>query len=74
MEPMKHLPIGLLEQYSMKEISIRDHQRVERHVMRCPQCLDRLHAEIGWVLGVRSMDKTWRKLIKPSRKSRAKNE
>jgi hypothetical protein len=74
MEPMKHLPIGLLERYAMKEISIRDQQRVERHVTRCPECLDRLHGQAGWVLGVRLMDRFRKKFIDPPGKSHAKNQ
>jgi hypothetical protein len=74
MGSMKHLSIGVLERYVMQDISSRAQQRVERHVKRCPQCMDRLHGEVGWVLGMRSMDRIWRKFTKPSRKSRAKNE
>ena len=74
MEPMKHLPIGLLEQYAMKEISIRDHQRVERHVMRCPECLDRLQGEVRWVLAVQTGDRIRRNFKNPPGKSPAKNE
>jgi hypothetical protein len=74
MEYVKHLSLELLERYVMEDISSRDRQRVERHVMRCPECLDRLHADVGWVLGVRSMDRIRKKLINPPGKSRAKNE
>ena len=74
MEPMKHLSINLLERYVMQDISSRDQRRVERHVMRCPECLDRLHSEVGWVLGVRSWDRMRKKLVKLSGKSPAKNE
>ena len=68
MGSMKHLSLGLLERYAMKDISSRDQQRVERHVMRCPECLDRLHGEVGWVLGVRSRDRTRRKFKNPPEK------
>lgn len=71
---MKHLSIKLLERYAMKEISSRDQQRVEQHVMGCPQCLDRLEGEVGWVLGMRLMDRFRRKFINPPGKSRAENE
>ena len=74
MGSMKHLSLELLERYVMQDISSRDQQRVERHVMRCPECLDRLHGEVGWVLAVRTGDRIRRKFKNPPGKSRAKNE
>ena len=50
---MKHLSIELLERYVLRELSGREQQRVETHVTRCPECLDRLQGEIGWVNGMR---------------------
>jgi anti-sigma factor RsiW len=40
---MKHLSIGQLECYALGELSIREQQRVENHVTRCPECLDLLY-------------------------------
>jgi len=74
MGSMKHLSIELLERYVMQDISSRDQQRVERHVMRCPPCLDRLQGEVGWMLGVRSWDRMRKKFINPPGEPRAKNE
>jgi len=74
MESMKHLSLELLERYVMQDISSRDQQRVERHVMRCPGCLDRLHGEVGWVLAVHTGDRIRRNFKNPPGKSRAKNE
>lgn len=74
MEYVKHLSLELLERYVMEDISSRDRQQVERHVMRCPECLDRLHSEVGWVLAVRTGDRIRRKFKNPPGKPRAKNE
>lgn len=71
---MKHLSIELLERYVMQELSSPEQQRVERHVKRCPECLDRLRGEVGWVLGLRSMDRTRRMFMKRPGKPRGKND
>ena len=36
MGSVKHLSLELLERYVMQDISSRDQQRVERHVMQLP--------------------------------------
>jgi hypothetical protein len=74
MASMKHLSLELLERYVMQDISSRDQQRVERHVTRCPECLDRLHGQAGWVSRVRLMDRFRKKSIDPPGKSHAKNQ
>ena len=69
MEYMKHLSLELLERYVTKDLSSCEQLRVERHVKRCPECLDRLQGQVGWVSGVRSMDRMRRMFIHPPRKS-----
>ncbi len=59
---VRHLPIELLERYAMRDLSSREVQRVEKHVVFCPECLDRLEGEVGWVVGVRTIEKT-RKML-----------
>jgi len=71
---VRHPSLELLERYVMEDISSRDRQRVERHVMRCPECLDRLQGEVRWVLAVRTGDRIRGKSKNPPGKSRAKNE
>jgi hypothetical protein len=71
---VRHLSLELLERYVMEDISSRDRQRVERHVMCCPECLDRLQGEVRWVLAVRTGDRIRRKFKNPPEKPRAKNE
>jgi anti-sigma factor RsiW len=46
---MKHLSIELLERYALRELSSREQQQVETHLTGCPECLDRLQGEIGWL-------------------------
>ena len=70
---MKHLPIELLERYALREVSSREQQRVERHVTCCPECLDRLHGEVGWVLGMRLMNRMRRKFLHPPKESGSEN-
>ena len=53
---MKHLSIELLERYALREVSIYEQQRVEAHITRCPECLDRLQGEVAWVNGMRLMN------------------
>jgi hypothetical protein len=72
---MKHLSIELLERYALRELSSREQQQVETHVTRCPECLDRLQGEVGWVNGMRLMNRMRRKFAPPRKESGArKNE
>jgi hypothetical protein len=62
---MKHLSIELLERYTLRELSSREQQRVETHVTRCPEFLDRPQGEAGWVNGMRLMNRIRRKFTHP---------
>jgi hypothetical protein len=65
---MKHLSIELLELYALRELSGREHQRVETHVTRCPECLDRLQGG-GWMGEWNALDEPdEKKVSKSSRK------
>ncbi|PYT20612.1 MAG: hypothetical protein DMG58_33710 [Acidobacteria bacterium] len=54
-----------------RELSSREQQRVETHVTRCPECLDRLQGEVGWVNGMRLMNRMRRKYTHPLKESRS---
>jgi Putative zinc-finger len=58
---MKHLSIGQLEGYALRELSSREQQRVENHVTRCSECLDGLYHQVAWVKGMRQMNRLTRK-------------
>jgi anti-sigma factor RsiW len=67
---MKHLSIEMLERYALRELSSLEQQRVENHVTRCPECLDRLYGETAWVNGMRLMDRMRRKVSASAKESR----
>jgi len=66
---MRHLSIELLERYALRELSSREQQRVENHVTRCSECLDRLYSETAWVNGMRLMNRMRRKFPHPPKES-----
>lgn len=66
---MKHLSIGLLEGYALRELSSREQQRVENHVTRCPECLDRLYDQVAWVKGMRQMNRMRRRYSQTRKES-----
>jgi hypothetical protein len=41
-EAVAHLSIELLERYALKQVSVAEKQKVEKHVARCPKCRDHL--------------------------------
>jgi hypothetical protein len=53
-ESVKHLSIELLERCAMRELSELEMRRIEKHVLVCPECLDRLEGEMSWVVAMRS--------------------
>lgn len=65
---MKHLSIAQAEQFARRELSPVEMRRLESHVARCPQCLDRVEAEIGSILGLRMMDKMRKMFLGPGAK------
>jgi hypothetical protein len=71
-ELMKHLSIELLERCALRELSSLEQQRVENHVTRCPECLDRLYGETAWVNGTRLMNRMRRKV--PAKNPGSKSE
>lgn len=66
---MRRLSIELLERYALRELSSREQQRVENHVTRCSECLDRLYSETAWVNGMRLMNRMRRKFPHPPKES-----
>jgi hypothetical protein len=66
---MKHLSIGQLEGYALRELSSREQQGVEKHVTRCTECLDRLYDQVAWVKGMRQMNRMTRKFSQTLRES-----
>jgi hypothetical protein len=71
---MKHLSVMLLEQYALRELSDAEMQRVEEHVKRCSECMDRLEGEAGSVLGLRLMDRSRKMFPAPGTKRDRKAE
>jgi hypothetical protein len=51
---VKHLSERLLERCAMRDLSELEMRRIEKHVLVCPECLDRLEGEMAWVVAMRS--------------------
>jgi anti-sigma factor RsiW len=49
-----HLSIELIERYALRELSDVEIQRVEKHVLSCPECQDRLQGEVDVSAAMRS--------------------
>src|ERR1035438_673533 len=59
----------MMESYALKELSEAEMRRVEKHVVCCPKCRDRLAGELGWVAARRPPFKRYvEKLIEAGRK------
>ncbi len=69
---MKHLSVALMEQYALRELSGLEMRKVEEHVMRCPECMDRIEGEAGALLGLRLMDKSRKMFPAPGAKRSTK--
>jgi len=49
-----HLSIELIERYALRELSEVEIQRVEKHVLRCSECRERLQEEVDVSAAMRS--------------------
>ena len=64
-----HLTIELIERYALRELSEVEIQRVEKHVLRCSECQERLQAEIDVTAAMRSsMTAKIGKIVKAEKK------
>ena len=65
---VNHVTVEMLEKYAMRDLSNYEAEKVEKHVLSCPECQDRLEAEIGWTAALRSAAKHVRRMQgRPSR-------
>ena len=51
---VQHVTDGLLERYAMQRLPDSETGPMEEHLMICPECRDRLEAEIEFVAAMRS--------------------
>jgi lipopolysaccharide biosynthesis protein len=64
-----HLSIELIERYALRELSEVEIQLVEKHVLRCSECRDRLQGEVGVAAAVRSSTAAQiRKIVKAEKR------
>jgi hypothetical protein len=49
-----HLTIKLIERYALRELSEVEIQRVEKHVLLCSECQERLQEEVDLAAAMRS--------------------
>ena len=73
-EPMRHLSIAQVEQFVRQELSPTEMRRVEAHLERCPECLDRVDVEVNSIAALQMMDRMRRALLRPSAKRNRKTE
>ncbi len=73
-KPMRHLSIAQVEQFARKELSPTEMRRVEAHLERCPECLDRVDVEANSIAALQMMDRMRKALLRPSAKSNRKTE
>jgi anti-sigma factor RsiW len=50
---VQHVTDGLLERYAMQRLPDSETGPMEEHLMICPECRDRLEAEIEFVTAMR---------------------
>ncbi len=54
---MRHLSIAQVEQYARQELPPAETRRVEAHVKRCPDCLERVDVEANSMAALQMMDR-----------------
>jgi len=50
---VKHLSVELLERCALRDLSEHEMRHIEKHVLVCADCLDRLEGEMSWVVAIR---------------------
>lgn len=73
-EPMRHLSIAQAEQFARQELALTEMRRVEAHLKRCPECLDRVDVEANSIAALQMMDRMRKALLGPSAKRNRKAE
>jgi hypothetical protein len=64
-----HLTIKLIERFALRELSEVEIQRVEKHVLLCSECGERLQEEVDVAAAMRSSTATKiRKIVKTEKK------
>jgi anti-sigma factor RsiW len=63
-----------VEQFARQELSATEMRRVEAHLERCPECLDRVDVEVNSIAALQMMDRMRRALLRPSAKRNRKTE
>ena len=53
MEIVQHVPDETLERFAMQAIPDSESERLEEHILICPDCRERLQAEIDFVTAMR---------------------
>lgn len=59
---LAHVSVDLLEEYAAKTLPRLKRERVEKHLHSCPECRDRLQAEIEFGDAMRAAAARFRKV------------
>jgi hypothetical protein len=73
-EPMRHLSIAQVEQFARQELSPTEMRRLEAHLARCLECLDRVDVEANSIAALQMMDRMRKALLHPNAKRNRKTE